>query len=391
MATTQFAVDWEERVDLAALRSKRVEKTLQAMNKHGLDALLAVKPENVRYVAAIKGVEKFWAPGECTLLCKGGGLIAWLIFHESEPYMPWLKGRVKHAFSLEGPEPETSVFCQQFAEQIKEAMKDEGATGMRLGVDMLNPLMYQAFVNAGLEVADASALMIDVNKVKMMEEIELMKVACAMGDAALFACMEYIRPGLREYDVSAKLISTLRTLGADWYIRGAFASGERTSPFIAVMGGTDRILQPRDLVIIDCTHAYMGYWGDITRTFLCGDKATEEQRKIHKTCYEVLQESIEIFKPGNTTLDLARFWDDAKKEGRLDLGILHGVGLLLSTAPRVHALTEKYLTEFLPGMVATLETYLSEGRQGVYLEEQVLVTEDGNEVMSRCPFDERLM
>lgn len=392
MTSAQFAVDWEKRIDFARLRGKRLQKTREAMANHSLDALLLFKPENIRYVSGVKGREAFWAISECAFVPKVGDLTVFHTFHESQSRVPWLHGRIRPVRPLEQRGSVVELFCSEFAAEIKELMDEAGLVGGRMGIDIMNYPVYRSLVDAGLSIADGAEAMIDATAIKTTDEIELMKVACGMADAALLNCRGFIRPGVREYDISATLIHTLRTLGSDWYIRGGICSGDRTNPFLPTMGGTDRIIQPGDLVIIDCTHAYLGYWGDVTRTFLCGDRATEHQKSLYRQCYEMLQAGIEEVNPGKTTADIAAAWRRFEEvEGYATHGVVHGVGILLDTAPLLNPLSEKYPEEFLPKMALTVESFVGKGSEGVYLEEHLVVTEDGCELISRCPFEDELL
>jgi len=391
VGTTHLAVDWESIVDFRRLREERLRKTREAMASHDLDALLLFKPENIRYVSGVKGLEAFWTIRECVFVPKVGDLTVFHTYPESQIHVPWVEGRIRQATLLEQRGPAGSVLCSEFAGEIKELVGEAGLADGRVGIDVVNYCAFQSLVDAGLSIVDGDEVMIDATSVKTADELELMKVACAMGDAALLDCRDVIRPGVREHDISATLIYTLRTLGSDWYIRGGICSGERTNPYFPTMGGTDRILRPGDLVSIDCTHAYLGYWADITRTFLCGDKATEHQKGLYRQSYEMLQVGIAQVKPGKTTADVANAWRRSGAEGYATHWFVHGVGMLLDTAPVLNRLSDEYPEEFLPNMVMSVENFVGDGREGVYLEEMVVVTEDGCEVISRCPFEDELM
>jgi len=213
-----------------------------------------------------------------------------------------------------------------------------------------------------------------------------------MNDAGLYACRQMIRPGAREYDVSASLIETVRKLGADWYIRGVVCSGEHTSPQYKTVGGTDRIIQPNDLVLIDAAHAYMSYWSDVARVFICEDRPTPIQREVYKWCHEALMAGLEKVKPGNTTADVVICWKDMQRRAPVSfVGVGHGIGTTLHEIPIVHEPSLAAPTVFAPGMVIALEVYASRDRQGVRLEDNLIITEEGHEVISKFPYEEAFL
>jgi Xaa-Pro aminopeptidase len=130
----------------------------------------------------------------------------------------------------------------------------------------------------------------------------LLRTAAAVSDAGLFAAVRAVEPGKRELDVSAELIAALRRLGSDWYIRGVVCSGDHAHPQYKNAGGTDRIIQPGDLVLFDVAQACMGYWSDMWRTVVCGAAALGTQRDIYQRCQEMLFGALEAVKPGSRLL-----------------------------------------------------------------------------------------
>jgi Xaa-Pro dipeptidase len=213
-----------------------------------------------------------------------------------------------------------------------------------------------------------------------------------MNDAGIHACREALRPGARESDISARMIETLRRLGADWYIRGVVCSGEHTSPQYKTVGGTDRIIQPGDLVLVDVAHAYMSYWSDVARTFVCGDRAAPEQRAVYQHCCEMLTAGLEQVKTGNTTADVVAVWEKLKRRDSVaGVGVGHGLGTTLHEIPIVHDLSLQSPTTFVPDMVIALEVYSSQGRHGVRLEQNLVVTDGGYDLLSKFPYDGTLL
>ena len=389
MTNTQFGVDWEQRVNFTRLREDRLGKTRRAMEQFELDALLLFKPPNIRYATGARGVESYWDISECALvllennptvyLSAGIGLDA-----------PWLEDHLRPARNLHGEGEEGEKTNRKFVEEISDLLS--GVKGRRLGVDILYMSIHKPLVEAGFEVLDAGPTLTQARILKTPDEIALLKVAAAMNDAGLYAARESIHPGAREFDVSASLLDALRSLGSDWYIRGVICSGDHTSPQYKTVGGTDRIIQPGDLVLVDSVHSYMSYWSDVARTFLCGDKPSSVQRNIYSRCHDMLLEGVELVKPGNTTADVVERWQEIKSTSPVHVtGVGHGIGTTLHEIPIVHDPALETPTEFVPGMVVALEVYASQEKEGVRLEQNLVVTDEGYEIISKLPFEENLL
>ena len=180
------------------------------------------------------------------------------------------------------------------------------------------------------------------------------------------------------------------------------ASGEHMAPPNRIC--SDKIIRDGDLVFIDIGAAWNGYFGDMARTVYCGTQASspsKEQINVYSAVYYGLQAGINEMRPGKTNKDSANaLINEASKFGLggrfLSLFIGHGVGIGANEPPYIgETLPGAPEYEFEPGMVFAVEPLIwidgVRGGGGVRLEEMVLVTEDGPHIMSRTPFDERLI
>jgi Xaa-Pro aminopeptidase/Xaa-Pro dipeptidase len=182
------------------------------------------------------------------------------------------------------------------------------------------------------------------------------------------------------------------SLGSEWtQCANIVCSGPYTAPYRRFT--SDRVILPGDFVIIDIGALLNGYYGDFTRTWLCGKdvKPTKEQIEIHMKCYNALVGCQKAIKPGATTWEVSRASGEQILGGRLG----HGIGIGAMEPPYFgseNLIPKDKAVVLEPGMIFSVEPYDGiPGIGGVRLENNFLVTEDGCELISHFPFEERLL
>src|SRR5205823_11669649 len=244
---------------------------------------------------------------------------------------------------------------------------------------------------AGIEVVDGQQLMQRARVIKTQDEITLLDTACMMVDAAYDELYRQMKPGIRENGCVGLVNKVLYDLGAE-HVEGVNAiSGERCSPHPHVY--TDRVLRPGDPAYFDLVHAYMGYRTCYYRTFAIGS-ASPALVDAYKRCRDYLDVAINMIKPGVTTGEVVELWPKAEEfgfpneEAAFALQYGHGVGLSIWEKPIFSRLVSIVHPEVIEeGMVFALETFwpASDGWSAARIEEQLIVTKDGGEVISRFP------
>lgn len=222
-----------------------------------------------------------------------------------------------------------------------------------------------------------------IRGVKDEKEIENLKKAAKIGDEAFSHMVKYIKAGMSENDIALELEFTMRKLGASGCsFDSIVASGERSSLPHGV--ATDKIVENGDFITLDYGCIYNGYCSDMTRTVVVG-KASEEQKKLYNIVLNAQETALEAIKPGNTCKtpdDIARAIITKAGYGEnFGHGLGHGVGLEIHEYPNLNSKGEDIILE--KNMVVTNEPgiYISE-KYGVRIEDLVLVTENGYELMS---------
>ncbi len=394
-----MAVDWEERVNMERLRTERLARVKALLKRSELGALLCFDMNNIRYITSTHiGT---WAMDKLvrfTLLPQDDEPILWDFGSAARHhalYCPWLGDRSRAGIStLRGAYPERAG---DVARKIRVELEARGLLNEPLGVDVIELPVLAALQAEGIKVVDGQGLMQEVRKIKTVDEITCLTTACMMVDAAYEELYAAMKPGMRENECVALVNRVLYELGSE-HVEGVNAiSGERCSPHPHVY--TDRVLRPGDPAYFDILHSYMGYRTCYYRSFVVGS-ASQAQVDAYKRCREYLDTAIGLIKPGVTTADVVKVWPKAEEfgfpneEAAFALQYGHGVGLSIWEKPIFSRLVSSDYPEVIEeGMVFALETFwpAADGWSAARIEEQLVVTKGGCEVITRFPAEELLV
>lgn len=417
-------VDWETRVDMGRLRTERLGRLREQLERSELGAVLAFDFSNIRYMTsthigtwAIDKMIRF------ALLVRGGEPIVWdfgSAAKHHQLYNPWLDYSNAHSdgdphaahhgadarnpsgaragiSTLRGAINPLVGMGERVAAKVKRELELYGLTGEPLGVDVIEMPVLSALQAAGITVVDGQQVFLEARRIKTADEIRLLTHACSMVDAAYDNLYEFLRPGVRENECVGVVAKTLYDLGSE-FVEGVNAiSGERCAPHPHVF--SDRIVRPGDPAFFDILHSYNGYRTCYYRTFAVGS-ASVAQRDAYTRCREYMDEAIRLVRPGATTADIVAVWPTAREFGFPDeeaafaLQYGHGVGLSIWEKPVFSRLVSLEHPEVLEeGMVFALETYWpsSDGWGAARIEEEMVVTADGCEVITKFPAEELLV
>src|SRR5215204_2579436 len=351
-----MAVDWEERVRFDRLREERLARISSLLAASELGALLCFDMTNIRYITATHiGT---WAQDKLNRFCllpQGDEPIMWdfgSAARHHQLYNPWLgDGRSRAGIStLRGAMSPESGRAENVAEKIRVEREQRGLLGEPVVVDAAYEELYRA-----------------------------------------------MRPGMRENECVGLVNKVLYDMGSE-HVEGVNAiSGERCSPHPHVY--TDRVLRPGDPAYFDILHSFMGYRTCYYRTFAVAS-ASSALVDAYKRCRYYLDAAIDMIRPGVTTAEVVEVWPKAEEFGFPDeeaafaLQFGHGVGLAIWEKPIFSRLVSlDHPEEIQEGMVFALETFWpsSDGWSAARIEEQLVVTADGCEVITRFPSEDLMI
>ena len=403
-----MAVDWEERIDVRRLRRERKERALERLRDSELGSMLLIDDPNVRYITGLamtggSGADHY------TLLTEDGDVVHWdTADHASNQRFncPWLDD-IRYACPGLGNVPRASGRAsardwlkEKMAGTVHEAMSEYDVADEPMGIDVANAALVEKFEERGVDVDTGTAtdLMLDARKVKTRDEIECLRTVAAICEAGFQAITESAAPGRRESEVWGDAVRELWRHGA--MVQGGYlTSGPNTWPKHQA-NTTDRIIRPNDLVYADFYNVgYLGYRSCYYRTFSVGEP-TDAQRDAYERARDDLYDVLERIEPGATTDEVAEGfpdrdgehmdWYDADEFWQMTTNHwAHGLGLQLYEVPLVwRGLSPDHPIEIEEGMTMAVETMQPADRQGVRVEEMVVVRENGVEILSEWPVEE---
>ncbi|TME83547.1 MAG: aminopeptidase P family protein [Chloroflexi bacterium] len=367
-----MGVDWEQRVNFERLRVARLDRIKGLLRASELGSLVCFDPNNIRYITStLIGTwsnDKFvrWS-----LLMQDREPIMWdfgSAARHHQIYCPWLDTRSRAGITnfRGGIRPEAGR-AEDVAHKIKVELEQAGLVNDPVGLDIVEPPIMFALQKEGLNVIDGQQLMLQARMIKSDDELILLDTACMMVDAAYEELYKVMGPGMKENE----------------------------HPHIY----SDRVMRPGDPVFFDILHAYNGYRTCYYRTFAIAS-ASKALVDAYARCRYYLDDAISRVKPGATTAEIAEAFPRAQEfgfpneEAAFALQLGHGVGLSIWEKPVISRLIAPEHADVIEeGMVFALETYwpAPDGSQAARIEEQLIVTKTGSEVITRFPAEQLLV
>jgi Xaa-Pro aminopeptidase len=345
----------------------RVEKARELFKNFDIDALLITSPSNRLYLSGFTG------SSGVLLITKDDAFLV-TDFRYNDQSREQAKG-----YNI-------VIHTAPIPEEIARLTKELSIKKVGFEQDHLTFSAYRTYDNlltsSNTELIPVTGLVEKLRLIKDDSEIKIIKDAASIADAAFSHIIEFIRPGKTEREVSNELEFFMRSQGA---ASSSFdiivASGYRSALPHGV--ASDKIIESGELVTLDFGAHYKGYCSDITRTVAIG-QVSDELKEIYQVVYDAQMLGMKGIKPGMTGKEadaLTRDYIASKGYGDyFGHSTGHGIGLDVHEGP---ALSVKSDTVLETGMIVTVEPgiYVS-GLGGVRIEDDALITKDGNESLS---------
>ncbi|MGU9957716.1 MAG: M24 family metallopeptidase [Arenicellales bacterium WSBS_2016_MAG_OTU3] len=389
----------EAPVDLDKVRAYRLGRIKQQLRQKDYAGILLFDQINTRYATDATNMQIWCSHYEtrCVFIATDGPVILFDYGHyphlaEDLPLID--EYRVNKSFYYFTAGSRWPERAQQFGDEIADLVKIYGAGNNRLAVDRLSYAGSKPLLDRGVALQEGLEIIEQARVIKSAEELVLMRKAIQVCEAGLQSMRDALVPGITENALWAKLHETNIAMGGEWIETRLLSSGPRTNPWFREC--SMREIQDGDMVCFDTDLiGPYGYCADISRAWLCGDgKPTDEQRRLYAISVEQIEHNKSILKPGATFEEVSKnAWQLPNEFASNRYGsLIHGVGLAdeyPSLKHREDYAEKGYNGVLEPGMTLCVESYIGaeDGREGVKLEEQVLLTENGMEQLSTYPLE----
>lgn len=390
---------------LHRIRRYRHDRLVEMMNTHDVPALLLYDPVNVRYATDSRNVQVY-ALNHDARYCFIGNNGHTVLFD-------WVIGDTHHAhldtidevhiarpvgFMSDGDDNYDSTLAA-WAAEIADLVRRVSPDDLRLGIDRMTPFQAQALARLGVTVVNGHPPVYRARSIKSADEIAAIRISAEACDEGFQRMWEATRPGVTESDIWALLHQTNIEWEGEWINARYLLSGQKTNPWAQETGL--RVIEKGDIVGCDSDLiGPHGYAFDISRTWICDGEPDDRQRRLYAKCHQHVHENVAKLRPGVSFMELTRdaFFYERELAHQNFSTLAHGLGLenewpiIMSgdKVDKVGGYGGGYDGVVEPGMVLCLESYAGEvgGPDGMKLEEQVLITETGPEVLSKTPYQE---
>ncbi len=399
----RWVTDTEANIDLAALQAYRLARIREQLKKHEHAACVLYDPINIRYATGTRNNSVFnmhFMGRYCFVPAEGPVVLFENPNKIHLPRGPHIADEIRPGrswrYMVGGPHVEENV--KLWANEIADLVAAHGGGNRRLAMDHCEPRATAELTQLGIELFDAQIELEYARAIKSSDELECMNVAIAAAGVGMARMHEALEPGMTENELWAILHHTNISMGGEWIETRLLASGGRTNPWHQEC--SDRIIQAGELVGFDTDMVGpFGYCADVSRTFHCGPgRPTAEQRELYKFAHEQIEYNTALLHAGLTLREYAnKAWP--VPERFVENGypfIAHGVGMCdeWPNCYTLEVLERRGEDDVLEaGMTICVESYIGEagGDEGVKLEQQVLITDDGVELLSTFPYEENLL
>ena len=388
---------YEDDINFDELRAYRLERVKKELVKNNLEACILFDPVNVRYALDTVNMSVY-NMHNLTRYCfvpVDGPTILYEYFNcehlsdhlnlidEIRPVIAW-------DYFSQGDQAESQL--QKWIKEVQDLTNSYCKNTKKIAIDVINGPAVEELNKVGLTVIDAKLILEQARVIKSSDELTCLKAAVEVAEIGVSKMRDELQPGMTEDELWSILHKTNIEHGGEWIECRILSSGERTNPWMRE--SCNKIIQQNEIVAFDTDMVGpYGYCADISRTFVTGNKFNNEQAGLYRMAVEQIEYNANLIKAGTSFQEFTeKSWvlPEEYYPNRYSV-MVHGIGLC-DEWPAI-----RYPTDggdrsgiFEENMTITIESYIGKlgGKEGVKLEQQYIVKENGLELMSKHPLED---
>jgi len=386
----------EDEINFQKLRSYRLDRVKNELEKNNLEACILFDPVNIRYAldtvnmsvynmhnltrycfVPVNGPVILYEYFNCEILSKDLNLI-----NEIRPAITW-------DYFSNGDQASSQL--KKWINEIKDLSKSYFKS-KKIAIDVINGPAVTALNQIGIEVVDAKLILEQARVIKSAEELKCMKAAIEVAEIGVTKMRNELKAGMTEDELWSILHKTNIEHGGEWIECRILSSGERTNPWM--QESSNKVIQSGEIVAFDTDMVGpYGYCADISRTFVEGHRFNNEQKQLYNMATDHINHNARLIRNGVSFREFTeKSWKLPEEYyGNRYSCVVHGIGLC-DEWPQIKYPTDGGQREgfFEKNMTITVETYIGKvgGKEGVKLEQQYLVGENNLELMSHHPLED---
>jgi Xaa-Pro aminopeptidase len=380
----------EDEINFEKLRSYRLDRVKKELEKNNLEACILFDPVNVRYALdtvnmsiynmhnltrycfiPVNGPVVLYEYFNCERLSSHLNLI-----NEIRPAITW-------DYFSNGDQ--AGIQLEKWVNEVKD-LANSHCKSKKLAIDVINGPAVTALNKAGIKVVDAKLILEQARVIKSPDELKCMKASIEVAETGIAKMRNELKGGMTEDELWSILHKTNIEHGGEWIECRILSSGERTNPWM--QESSNKVIQSGEMVSFDTDMVGpYGYCADISRAFVEGHKFNDDQKKLYKMAVEQISHNSRLIKSGISFREFTeKSWVLPEEYyGNRYSCMVHGIGLC-DEWPMIRYPTDGGQREgyFEKNMTITVESYIGKvgGKEGVKLEQQYLVGQNGLELMS---------
>jgi len=379
------------------LRAYRLERVKKELVKNNLEACILFDPVNVRYALDTVNMSVY-NMHNLTRYCfvpVDGPTILYEYFNcehlsdhlnlidEIRPVIAW-------DYFSQGDQAESQL--QKWIKEVQDLTNSYCKNTKKIAIDVINGPAVEELNKVGLTVVDAKLILEQARVIKSSDELTCLKAAVEVAEIGVSKMRDELQQGMTEDELWSILHKTNIEHGGEWIECRILSSGERTNPWMRE--SCNKIIQQNEIVAFDTDMVGpYGYCADISRTFVTGNKFNNEQAGLYRMAVEQIEYNANLIKAGTSFQEFTeKSWvlPEEYYPNRYSV-MVHGIGLC-DEWPAI-----RYPTDggdrsgiFEENMTITIESYIGKlgGKEGVKLEQQYIIKENGLELMSKHPLED---